>query len=249
MCNATGIAFGQRVLTADIVVGRDILEVGAYDVNGSVRPHVESLGPRSYVGVDISAGPRVDRVLDARNLVAELGRESADVVITTEMVEHVRDWPTVVSNLKGVLRPGGHLVLTTRSAGFAYHGWPHDFWRYEVDDMRRIFGDLEILALEPDPDPKSPGVFVFARRPDTYVERTPPLALLSIITLRRQRRVTDAEIAWFKAMTIVRRLLAAVRAGWRKAHRAARRRIVRPVWAALPVPVRRRIKATLGRTG
>ena len=100
-------------MTASMVEGRDVVEVGAYDVNGSVRPHIESLGPASYLGLDIEEGPGVDRVLDARDLLAELGRGSADVVISTEMIEHVRDWPVVVRNLKGLLRPGGHLLVTT----------------------------------------------------------------------------------------------------------------------------------------
>jgi SAM-dependent methyltransferase len=127
MCNKTGIAFAERTLTPSIVVGRDVIEVGAYDVNGSVRPYVESLAPSSYLGVDIAPGPRVDRVLDARELVGQLGGDSADIVITTEMLEHVRDWHTVVTNLKAVLRPGGYLLVTTRSAGFPYNAWPYDF--------------------------------------------------------------------------------------------------------------------------
>jgi SAM-dependent methyltransferase len=240
MCNASGIAFGERVLTLEVVAGRDVLEVGAYDVNGSLRPHVESLGPGSYIGVDIAPGPRVDRVLDARELIATFGREAFDLVLSTEMVEHVRDWRAVISNMKGVLRPGGHLLITTRSAGFPYHGWPHDYWRYEPEDMRRIFADLEILAIEP--DPKAPGVFVFARRPETFTESTPDVALLSIVTGRRQRHVTDAQIAWYRATSRIRSPFAIPRARAR-----FYRRVVHPIWLALPGGVRSGIKRALGR--
>jgi SAM-dependent methyltransferase len=255
MCNATGIAFGERMLTPENVAGRDVLEVGAFDVNGSVRPHAESLGPRTYLGVDITPGPRVDRVMDARQLVGTFGRESFDVVITTEMVEHVRDWQTVVSNLKGVLRPGGHLLVTTRSAGFPYHGWPYDFWRYEPEDMRRIFSDLELLAVES--DTASPGIFVFARRPEQFVEDTPKLALRSIVTGRRQRRVTDAEIAWFRAMSVVRAVVDSAQRRWSRIWPAVRRtqwrarfqrHVVGPVWRAMPIRVRSGVKRALGRT-
>lgn len=259
MCNATGIAFAERVLTSEIVSGRDVLEVGAYDVNGSVRPHTEALGPRSYLGVDIAAGPRVDRVLDATKLVETFGREAFDVVITTEMVEHVRDWRAVVANLKGVLRPGGHLLVTTRSAGFPYHGWPYDFWRYEPEDMRRIFGDLELHAVES--DTASPGIFVFGRRPESFVEDTPDLALLSIVTGRRQRRVTNAQIAWFRATSLMRPVVDRLSNGMQDVERAVRRRRIRPkqvwaafkrrvigpVWRALPMPVRSGVKRALGR--
>jgi hypothetical protein len=27
---------------------------------------------------------------------------------------------------------------------------PHDYWRYEIEDMEKIFGDFEITALEKD---------------------------------------------------------------------------------------------------
>lgn len=196
MCNTTGIDFGARVLTAALVVGRDVLDVGALDVNGTLRPHVESLGPARYVGADIESGPGVDEVVDAADLVSHYGSESFDLVITTEMVEHTRDWRVVTSNLKRVLRPGGHLLLTTRSPGFKYHGYPYDFWRYTQTDLRAIFGDLEILAIEDDTD--APGVFMLARRPEVFRERTAEVDLFSIITGRRQPNVSDLQIRVFR---------------------------------------------------
>jgi SAM-dependent methyltransferase len=233
MCNQSGIAFGERSLRPPLVVGRDVLEVGALDVNGSLRPWVESLRPARYIGVDLTAGRGVDELVDATELVTRFGRESFDVVITTEMVEHTRDWRTVVSNLKGVLRPGGHLLVTTRSAGFHYHGWPDDFWRYEPADMREIFRDLDILTIEPDPD--APGVFVLARRPESFVERTPDLPLLSMVTGRREHVMTDRQIRLFKARRTKRPLA--------KSLRGLRNR----VWRRLPFVVRAAVKRAVGR--
>ncbi|HSS34847.1 MAG TPA: class I SAM-dependent methyltransferase, partial [Patescibacteria group bacterium] len=196
MCNLTGIAFGQRVLQPADVAGRGVLEVGSLDVNGSIRPFVESLQPGRYVGVDIAPGPRVDEVVDASKLIERFGAESFDVVITTEMLEHIRPWRIVIHNLKGVLRPGGVLLVTTRSIGFPYHGYPHDFWRYEPEDMRAIFADFEIDTIERDTD--SPGIFVLARKPTSYAEKRPSLELFSIVTGRRQARISTFELAWFR---------------------------------------------------
>jgi SAM-dependent methyltransferase len=226
MCSPSCIAFGQRSLRPPLVAGREVLEVGAFDVNGSLRRWVESLRPARYLGVDLTAGPGVDELVDATDLVTRFGRESFDLVITTEMVEHTRDWRTVVSNLKGVLRPGGHLLMTTRSPGFHYHAWPYDFWRYEPADMREIFRDLDILTVEP--DPASPGVFVLARRPESFVERTPDLALLSMVTGRREHDITDRQIRLFMAR---RRL----------------RRATNGVWRRLPFVVRASVKRAVGR--
>lgn len=253
MCSPFVLEFGTRCLTTEVVAGRDVIEVGAYDVNGSIRPHVEALGPRSYLGVDITPGPRVDRLIDARELVEELGPAVADVVISTEVVEHVRDWRIVIQNLKGVLRPGGHLLVTTRSRGFGYHAWPYDFWRYELDDMRSIFGDMEIRALETDPD--APGVFLFARRMTPADPITPAVSLYSMVTGRRQAAVSDAELRRYRAWTPLRTLTARVRSSPRDARRTLaswrrsfRRRVVRPVWMALPPGLRRGVKRILGRS-
>ncbi|MEZ0346253.1 MAG: methyltransferase domain-containing protein [Infirmifilum sp.] len=121
------------------------------------------LRPREYVGVDIEPGLFVDVLVPAEGLVERFGEESFDVVISTELLEHVRDWRLVVSNMKRVLKPGCVIYITTRSRGFPYHAYPHDYWRYEVDDMREIFGDFEIVKLAR--DWLEPGVYLKERKP------------------------------------------------------------------------------------
>ncbi|WP_198153016.1 methyltransferase domain-containing protein [Pseudofrankia sp. DC12] len=140
-----------------------ILEVGSYDVNGSVRGIIATRSPSEYIGVDISPGPGVDVICDVSGLADRFGESSFDVVITTEMLEHVRDWRGAVTNLKRVMRPGAELLLTTRSRGFQFHGYPADYWRFDLGDMSTIFSDLSILELESD-RPESPGVMVRAKR-------------------------------------------------------------------------------------
>jgi SAM-dependent methyltransferase len=243
MCGQSGIDFGARVLTAEMITGREVLEVGARDVNGSLRPHIESLGPARYVGADIEMGPGVDDVVDAADLVSHYGSESFDLVVTTEMVEHTRDWRVVMSNLKRVLRPGGHLLLTTRSPGFHYHGWPYDFWRYTQDDLRKIFSDLDVVAIEDDTE--APGVFLLARRPEVFNERSDEVHLFSMITGRPERDVSDAQIRNFKIVLTARLRLG--RARWRL--RRLGRRVVAiakrarsALWMGLPVSVRTFLK-------
>ena len=85
-----------------------------------------------------------------RRLVDYFGPESFDVVVSTEVVEHVLDWRLVINNMKMMLKRGGFIHLTTRSRGFPYHAYPHDYWRYEPSDMVRLFRDFEIIRLEAD---------------------------------------------------------------------------------------------------
>ena len=90
--------------------GKRILEVGSKYVNGSVRPFIERfLKPREYVGTDIEPGKFVDVVIPAERLLDYFGPESFDVVIATELLEHVRDWRLVVNNMKIVLKNGGYI--------------------------------------------------------------------------------------------------------------------------------------------
>ena len=222
MCHSSCIAFGTRILDETQVTRKRVLEVGSYDVNGSLRPTIEAHGPYEYVGVDIAPGPGVDLLCDAGDLVERFGAESFDVVVATELLEHVRDWRSVVSNLKRVCRRGGILVVTTRSTGFPYHAHPADYWRYEVDDFRTIFDDLDIVALER--DEADPGVFLAARKPETFTERDlDNIALYSIVGGRNIRDLDDRALGTPRARTRVARLR--VTSFVRRATRYASRRV------------------------
>jgi len=206
VCNSACLSFGLQQLTQDDVHGKSIIEVGSRDVNGSLRSGLQRLGPASYHGVDIEMGPGVDAVCDISDLVARYGAESFDLVISTEVMEHVREWRTAISNLKRLVKPNGVLLITTRSKGFPYHGYPYDFWRYEVSDMRTIFSDMTIDVIAS--DPVSPGVFIKTHRPAGFVERElDSINLYSIVTHRTCRDVTTGQVYLRRLRHKIRRSL------------------------------------------
>ena len=206
MCHAGCLEFGMSHLTRDEIQGKKVIEVGALDVNGSLRGIVEGLGPSSYLGVDIAEGPGVDEICDVGSLVARYGKESFDVVISTELLEHVRNWRAAVSNLKNILKPGGTLLVTTRSKGFKYHGYPFDFWRYEVEDMEVLFADLTVQVIQR--DPRRPGVFVKACKPASFAEKDLEAhELFSVLTQKRCRDIRESDILLFKLTWPARWLL------------------------------------------
>ena len=55
----------------------------------------------------------VDVVVPAEELVKYFGAESFDVVIATELLEHVKDWRLVVNNMKQVLKPKGYIYYNS----------------------------------------------------------------------------------------------------------------------------------------
>jgi predicted SAM-dependent methyltransferase len=184
VCNKDCISFVASEVQQPHVTGLDVLEVGARDVNGTVRPRIEAFKPRQYIGVDILDGPGVDMICDAEDLLDNFEEGSVDLLISTELMEHVRNWRTVLSNFKRVLRPGGHLMITTRSIGFHYHGFPFDYWRYQTSDMEHLFSDFEMVTLRKDRQHK--GVFVYARKPKNYEEvDLSEYRLYSVVSRRR----------------------------------------------------------------
>ena len=170
--------------------GKRVLEVGSKYVNGSVRPLIEKfLMPAEYIGVDIEKGKYVDIVLDAEKLVEYFGKESFDIVITTELLEHVLNWRKVINNMKEVLKKDGYIYITTCSKGFPHHAYPYDFWRYEIEDMKEIFKDFEIIRLQKDPEVAE--VFMKAKKPKNYIKpiNLSEISLYSIIIGKRTKEI------------------------------------------------------------
>ncbi|MEX2681004.1 MAG: class I SAM-dependent methyltransferase [Candidatus Sigynarchaeota archaeon] len=168
MCRPNCLSFVARALQRDEIENKRVLEIGSYDVNGKSRNIVEMFHPREYFGIDIKAGKNVDMVCDIEHVVNKFGRNSFDVVITTELLEHVKDWRKAISNIKNVLKEHGVAIITTVPRGYPYHPDPEDYWRYEKEDVKIIFKDFEILMLEE--DYIYPGIFFKVRKADDFQE-------------------------------------------------------------------------------
>lgn len=193
MCNVNCIKWGAKNLTEENIKGKKIIEVGSYDVNGSLRYIVELLKPAEYVGVDIKEGSGVDIICPAENLTEKFGRESFDVVIATCLLEHVRDWKKSVSNFKNICKPNG-IILIIAPSQWAFHEFPYDFWRYKKEDIKNIFSDCDILVLEEDPRPPSL-VYVKIRKPKMFAEKDlSDYKLYSIICKERRREINDRDL-------------------------------------------------------
>ena len=172
MCHGSCLKFGSTHLTKSICSRKKILEVGSLDINGSIRNVISKFSPGEYTGVDIASGKGVDSICSADKLISTFGKNFFDIVIATELLEHTYFWKSVISNIKGVCRPKGYILITTRSRGFPYHPYPSDYWRFEISDFKTIFSDLKIIELRKDPQAK--GVFIFAQKPFRFTETKLP---------------------------------------------------------------------------
>ena len=188
------ITFAAKYLTPDVVRGKRLLDVGACDFNGTIRPLMESYNVGEYMGIDLIKDPSVDRVMNADDVVEVFGIESFDIVLSLEMMEHTRNWRCSLSGLKQVCKRGGLIIVTSPSIGYPYHGYPDDFWRYEPEDFSIILGDCEILGLEK--DEKGPGSFVCVRKPENFQETD--LSDVELHSMVAGRRIRELENHHFK---------------------------------------------------
>lgn len=153
------------------LAGALVLEVGSYNMNGSVR---ELFHPERYVGVDVVDGPGVDQVVGSRETLPFL-RESFDVVVSTECLEHAEaPWRTV-KEMARVARRGAPVLVTARGwrctnfetgevICFGFHN-PPDRWRFSGEAMEALAVDAGLTVVEVVPDPQVAGWFLHAERP------------------------------------------------------------------------------------
>lgn len=135
-----------------------ILDVGAYDVNGSYKIIFYREGVR-YVGLDLTPGHNVDVVLESPYRFP-LSSHSFDLVVSGQAFEHIEYfWLTWVEMVR-VTKPNGLIFLIAPSRG-PEHRYPQDCWRFYPDGYRALakLGGLELLEVstdwQPHPDPES----------------------------------------------------------------------------------------------
>jgi SAM-dependent methyltransferase len=143
-----------REITHSLVAARNAyLRPGAriLDVGCGVQPYYPLFAELAsdYHGSDIAPGPRVTYVSPVESLPAP--DASYDLVLCTQVLEHVRYPDRALQEITRVLVPGGHLFLTTHGV-YPFHPDPADYWRWTEDGLRAVIEDvpdLELVELTP----------------------------------------------------------------------------------------------------
>jgi SAM-dependent methyltransferase len=94
----------------------DVLDCGSIDINGNNRYLFEA---SSYLGIDIAEGKNVDIVIPVHLFNPP---KQYDVVISTEMLEHDRNYIKSLINMASLTKTGGLLLFTAAGTGRAEHG-------------------------------------------------------------------------------------------------------------------------------
>jgi SAM-dependent methyltransferase len=88
-------------------------------------------------------GDELDYVLGEDSRVGE-SDASFDIILSTQVAEHVTDTAGYFAECARLLRSGGRLLCSTHGY-FPDHGCPYDFQRWTADGLRR---DLALAGLE-----------------------------------------------------------------------------------------------------
>jgi len=133
----------------ELPVSARVLDAGAGE--GRFR---ELFAHTNYVGVDLAVGDSMWNysALDAINSLERLcfADDTFDVVVFTQVMEHLPEPGAVLAEIARVLRPGGLLILVAPQSWHA-HQIPHDFYRYTAYGIRHLLtkNGLAIDEIKP----------------------------------------------------------------------------------------------------
>lgn len=107
-----------KIIVDTLSLGREtsILEIGSYDVNGSIR---EVFSCDSHIGVDLIPGPGVDLVAGGHEIRLD---KKFDVVVSSEVFEHNPFWRETLDNMIAHANKDGFVVVTCATTGRLEHG-------------------------------------------------------------------------------------------------------------------------------
>jgi len=106
----------------------------------------------SSVGIDVPTTQHEDTRIDvmANGMALPFDREAFDIVLCTEVMEHVPEPQKMLREIRRVLRPGGMAIMTTPFM-VPEHEQPWDFYRYTRFGLRYLAeqAELEVVELRP----------------------------------------------------------------------------------------------------
>jgi SAM-dependent methyltransferase len=125
--------------------GKRLLDVGC-----GVKPYYPFFETAvEYVGVDVQENPQADVHGAIEELPVAAG--SFDIVLCTQVLEHVDDPAGAVRELHRVTAPGGRVLASTHGV-MLYHPNPQDYWRWTHTGLEKLFrdnGDWARVDVEP----------------------------------------------------------------------------------------------------
>jgi len=98
-----------------------------------------------YIGVDL-LGNELASYYSSRHCTTDLANDVADLVLSTQVLEHVENPVAYLHECHRILNAGGLLILTTHGY-WKYHPDPCDLWRWTGDGLRKLLEDASFRIV------------------------------------------------------------------------------------------------------
>lgn len=118
------------------------------DYGCGTKPYEPIFSPyvSEYLGLDIEDSEHVDHVL-SEDGTSSLSDNTADIVLSSQVLEHVPNPELYLNEVHRILKKGGLLFLSTHGH-MIYHPVPEDYWRWTHEGLRKKLAGASLAVRE-----------------------------------------------------------------------------------------------------
>ncbi len=115
-----------------------VLDVGSFDVNGSVRKILKGKY-KEIIGIDMRKGEGVDIVMNAHDIDKKWPKPTFDLITCVETLEHDDKFWITVEQMRRAIKPGGWMLIAAPSLAAGKHDYPSDYYRFFASAFEQVF--------------------------------------------------------------------------------------------------------------
>jgi SAM-dependent methyltransferase len=118
------------------------------DYGCGTKPYEPIFSPyvSEYLGLDIEDSEHVDHVL-SEDGTSSLPDNTADVVLSSQVLEHVPNPELYLNEVHRILKKDGLLILSTHGH-MIYYPVPKDYWRWTHEGLRKTLAGANLAVKE-----------------------------------------------------------------------------------------------------
>jgi len=137
----------EKHATKYFAKGARVLEIGPDGFPSAYRAAVEagSATPAEWHTLDIFEDARLTYVAESEYRFP-IADDSYDVVVSGQVIEHVRKTWVWIKEVARVCKPGG-IVITINPVSWPYHEAPIDCWRVFPEGMKALYDEASLEVL------------------------------------------------------------------------------------------------------